>query len=53
MVTRAIGWRLASCWAGASLKTVDAYRSRLMQKLDIDSIAGPVKFTIACGLTSP
>jgi DNA-binding NarL/FixJ family response regulator len=36
-----------------SPKTVDTYRSRLMQKLEIDSMAGPVKFAIACGLTSP
>jgi DNA-binding NarL/FixJ family response regulator len=34
-------------------KTVDTYRSRLMQKLEIDSMAGLVKFAIACGLTSP
>ena len=33
--------------------TVDTYRSRLMKKLDIDSIAGLVKFAIACGLTPP
>jgi DNA-binding NarL/FixJ family response regulator len=36
-----------------SPKTVDTYRSRLMQKLEIDSMAGLVKFAIACGLTSP
>jgi DNA-binding NarL/FixJ family response regulator len=36
-----------------SPKTVDTYRSRLMQKLEIDGMAGLVKFAIACGLTSP
>jgi DNA-binding NarL/FixJ family response regulator len=36
-----------------SPKTVDTYRSRLMQKLDIDSFAALVKFAIACGLTPP
>ena len=36
-----------------SPKTVDTYRSRLMQKLEIDSMAGLVKFAIACGLTPP
>lgn len=36
-----------------SPKTVDTYRSRLMQKLDIDSFAGLVKFAIACELTPP
>jgi DNA-binding NarL/FixJ family response regulator len=36
-----------------SPKTVDTYRSRLMQKLDIDSLAGLVKFAIACGLIPP
>jgi DNA-binding NarL/FixJ family response regulator len=36
-----------------SPKTVDTYRSRLMQKLDIDSFAGLVKFAIACGVISP
>jgi DNA-binding NarL/FixJ family response regulator len=36
-----------------SPKTVDTYRSRLMQKLDIDNFAGLVKFAIACGLTPP
>jgi DNA-binding NarL/FixJ family response regulator len=34
-----------------SPKTVDTYRSRLMQKLDLDSFAALVKFAIACGLT--
>jgi len=36
-----------------SPKTVDTYRSRLMQKLDIDNVVGLVKFAIACGLTTP
>jgi DNA-binding NarL/FixJ family response regulator len=36
-----------------SPKTVDTYRSRLMQKLEIDSFAGLVKFAITCGLTPP
>lgn len=34
-----------------SPKTVDTYRSRLMQKLDIDGVAGMVRFAIECGLT--
>jgi FixJ family two-component response regulator len=34
-------------------KTVDTYRSRLMQKLDLDSFAALVKFAIACALTPP
>jgi two-component system, NarL family, response regulator NreC len=36
-----------------SPKTVDTYRSRLMQKLGIDGFAGLVKFAIANGLTPP
>ena len=36
-----------------SHSTVDTYRSRLMKKLEIDNIAGLVKFAIACGLTPP
>jgi DNA-binding NarL/FixJ family response regulator len=36
-----------------SPKTVDTYRSRSMQKLEIDSFAGLVRFAIACGLTPP
>ena len=36
-----------------SPKTIDTYRSRLMQKLEIDSMAGLVKLAIACGLTPP
>jgi DNA-binding NarL/FixJ family response regulator len=36
-----------------SPKTVDTYRSRLMQNLGIDNVAGLVKFAIACGLTPP
>jgi DNA-binding NarL/FixJ family response regulator len=35
-----------------SPKTVDTYRSRLMQKLGIDDLAGLVKFAIQNGLTS-
>lgn len=34
-----------------SVKTVETYRSRLMQKLDIHDIAGLVKFAILHGLT--
>lgn len=34
-----------------SPKTVDTYRSRLMQKLDIDGVAAMVRFAIECGLT--
>jgi DNA-binding NarL/FixJ family response regulator len=36
-----------------SPKTVDTYRSRLMQKLDIEGFAALVKFAIANGLTPP
>ena len=36
-----------------SPKTVHTYRSRLMQKLDIDGFAGLVKFAIANELTPP
>lgn len=36
-----------------STKTVDTYRSRLMQKLEIDNFAGLVKFAINCGITPP
>ena len=36
-----------------SPKTVDTYRSRLMQKLNIDGFAGLVKFAIANGVTPP
>ena len=36
-----------------SPKTVDTYRSRLMQKLQIVDVAGLVKFAIRNGLTSP
>ena len=35
-----------------SPKTVDTYRSRLMQKLNIDDVTGLVKFAIQHGLTS-
>jgi DNA-binding NarL/FixJ family response regulator len=37
---------------GLSQKTVDTYRSRLMQKLDINSVAGLVKYALQHGLTS-
>ena len=37
---------------GLSQKTVDTYLSRLMQKLEIDSIAGLVKYALQHGLTS-
>jgi DNA-binding CsgD family transcriptional regulator len=36
-----------------SPKTVDTYRSRLTQKLDLDNFAAMVNFAIACGLTPP
>ena len=36
-----------------SPKTVDTYRSRLMQKLNIDGFAGLVKFAIASGVIPP
>lgn len=36
-----------------SPKTVDTYRSRLMHKLGVDSVAGMVRFAIECGLTPP
>ena len=35
-----------------SVRTADAHRSRIMQKLDIHSIAGLTKFAITHGLTS-
>ena len=35
-----------------SPKTVDTYRSRLMEKLDIHDVAGLVKFSIVHGLTT-
>lgn len=35
-----------------SPKTVDTYRSRLMQKLQLTDLAGVIKFAIAHGLTS-
>jgi len=38
---------------GISPKTVETYRSRLMNKLDIDSLPGLVKFAIRAGLVSP
>jgi DNA-binding NarL/FixJ family response regulator len=38
---------------GISPKTVETYRSRLMNKLDIDSLSGLIKFAIRAGLVSP
>jgi len=38
---------------GISPKTVETYRSRLMNKLDIDSLSGLVKFAIRAGIVSP
>jgi DNA-binding NarL/FixJ family response regulator len=38
---------------GLSPKSIDTYRSRLMNKLDIDHLAALVKFAIRRGLTSP
>lgn len=38
---------------GISPKTVETYRSRLMAKLDIDSLSGLIKFAIRAGLVSP
>jgi DNA-binding NarL/FixJ family response regulator len=35
-----------------SPKTVDSYRSRLMQKLHVTELAGLIKFAIQYGLTS-
>jgi DNA-binding NarL/FixJ family response regulator len=35
-----------------SSKTVETYRKRIMEKLDIYSIAGLIKFTISTGLTN-
>ena len=37
---------------GISVKTVDAYRLRIMKKLDVQSIAELVKYAIKEGLTS-
>lgn len=38
---------------GISPKTVETYRSRLMNKLDIDSLSGLIKFAIRAGIVSP
>lgn len=35
-----------------AVKTVETYRKRIMEKLDIDSVAGLTKFAIKAGLTS-
>ena len=37
---------------GLSVRTVETYRGRLMQKLQIDDVAGLVKFAIRHGLTT-
>jgi len=36
-----------------SVKTIDAHRANLMEKLRIDSVAGLTKFAISEGITSP
>jgi DNA-binding NarL/FixJ family response regulator len=36
-----------------SPKTVETYRARLMNKLDIDNLSGLVRFAIRAGLVSP
>lgn len=36
-----------------SIKTIDAHRAHIMEKLQIDSVAGLTKFAISEGLTSP
>jgi DNA-binding NarL/FixJ family response regulator len=38
---------------GISPKTVETYRSRIMNKLGIDSLPGRVRFAIRAGLISP
>jgi DNA-binding NarL/FixJ family response regulator len=38
---------------GISPKTVETYRSRLMQKLGIDNVSGLVRFAVRIGLVSP
>jgi DNA-binding CsgD family transcriptional regulator len=38
---------------GLSVKSVETYRSRLMQKVGIDNIAGLVRFAIRAGLIAP
>ena len=38
---------------GASVKTADAHRTRLMQKLDIHDIAGLTRYAIRLGLIEP
>jgi DNA-binding CsgD family transcriptional regulator len=38
---------------GIGPKTVKTYRSRLMNKLDIDSLSGLVKFAIRAGIVAP
>jgi DNA-binding NarL/FixJ family response regulator len=38
---------------GLGVKSVETYRSRLMNKLGIDNVAGLVRFAIRAGLVSP
>ena len=38
---------------GLSVKSVETYRSRLMQKVGIDNVAGLVRFAIRAGLIAP
>jgi DNA-binding NarL/FixJ family response regulator len=35
---------------GISVKTVETHRARIMEKLDIDSVAGLTKYAITRGL---
>ena len=37
---------------GASVKTIDAHRRQVMRKLEVNSVAGLVKYAIREGLTS-
>lgn len=37
---------------GVSIKTIETYRRQIMQKLDIDSVAGLTKYAIREGITS-
>ncbi|HSC71677.1 MAG TPA: helix-turn-helix transcriptional regulator, partial [Candidatus Methylomirabilis sp.] len=38
---------------GVSVKTADAHRTRLMQKLDIHDIAGLTRYAIRQGIVQP
>jgi DNA-binding CsgD family transcriptional regulator len=51
LLTRMFGW--FGSVIDKSEHRLCTYRSRLMQKLDIDSFASLVRFAIACGLTPP